>query len=248
MPTNKLLIASLSAIISGGAIAGTMGSIEPTSWLRVMTLSIGSSWTNSGETQTFYLQPNIKKTFSASKNTHALPSGEFFFGWQRLLNPTITGQLGLALAASGNAKLNGDIWENASPNFNNFFYAYQVNHAHVAVKGKVLADIKQMVQPYVSGSLGLGRNRVHDFTITKKIYEEIPPPAFQSNTTTAFTYTLGLGSQKALTPNWQAGVGYEFADWGKSNLARAPGQTLGGGLQLSHLYTHQLQFSLSYLA
>ena len=112
----------------------------------------------------------------------------------------------------------------------------------------VTPDFNQMVQPYVSGSLGVGFNRAHDFTITPKIFEEVPAPNFTDNRTTAFTYTLGIGVQKALTTNWQAGIGYEFANWGKSQLGRAPGQTLNSGLHLSHLYTNQLQFSLSYVA
>ena len=214
----------------------------------MVTVSAGPAWTSSGESQTFYLQPLIKKTYVADKSTGTIVDGELFLGIRRSLNARLEGQFGIAVAAASNAKQSGDIWENASPNFNNFFYAYKINHEHVAVKGKVLADINQMVQPYVSGSLGVGLNRAHNFSITPKIYEEIPPPAFQSNTTTAFTYTVGLGLQKAFNSHWQAGVGYEFADWGQSSLARAPNQTLGSGLKLSHVYTNQLQFSLSYLA
>ncbi|MCX7090622.1 MAG: outer membrane beta-barrel protein [Legionellales bacterium] len=167
---------------------------------------------------------------------------------QRTLNAQFTGQFGLALAASSNANLNGDIWQDADPDFNNFSYKYQVSHTHVAVKGKLLVDVGQVVKPYVSGSLGVGFNRAHNFTITPKLFQQIAPLAFQSNTTTSFTYTLGAGIQKSLNEHWQAGLGYEFADWGNSQLARATGQSLNSGLSLSNLYTNSLQFSVSYIA
>ena len=71
---------------------------------------------------------------------------------------------------------------------------------------------------------------------------------FASNSTTAFTYTLGAGVQRQLNPHWQAGIGYEFADWGRSQLNRASGQTLNSGLSLSQLYTNGFLFNLTYLA
>jgi len=73
-------------------------------------------------------------------------------------------------------------------------------------------------------------------------------PDFASNTTTAFTYTLGVGVERHLNPHWQAGLGYEFADWGKSQLSRASRQTLNNGLSLSHVYTNGFLFNLTYHA
>jgi opacity protein-like surface antigen len=73
-------------------------------------------------------------------------------------------------------------------------------------------------------------------------------PNFVSNTTTTFTYTLGVGLERHLNQHWQAGIGYEFADWGNSQLIRASGQTLNNGLSFSHLYTNGLLFNLTYLA
>ena len=42
------------------------------------------------------------------------------------------------------------------------------------------------------------------------------------------------------------GVGYEFSDWGKSQLGRAPGQTINSGLALSHFYTNAFQPNVTY--
>ena len=111
----------------------------------------------------------------------------------------------------------------------------------------MLADVSY-VRAYVNASFGMGLNQAHDFTITPKIYQEVAAPAFESHTTTAFTYTLGLGVQRILNKHWQIGTGYQFAAWGASNLARASGQTLNNGLSLSNLYINSLQLSLSYIS
>lgn len=247
MKKNTAMLIALSTIFTNNALAGEMGVVEE-GWKRVLTVSVGPSWYDPGETQTFFLQPDIQKTYSAQKSTKTLVSGEVFLGQQRAFNPNFAWQIGLALAASSNAKLSGDIWEDADPDFNNFWYKYSVNHEHIAVKSKILASGLRFVQPYISGSVGVGFNHAHDFTITPKIFQEIPAPGFNNNTNTAFTYTLGAGIQRAITKSISVGIGYEFADWGRSDLASAPGQTMNSGLQLNHIYTNQLQFSLSFVA
>ncbi len=249
MKIKTVVAASLVTCVSASALAGTMGSaVTSNPWALVMTLGLGPAWTSNGQTQTFFLQTDVQKTYAAVKKTSGFAVGEFFAGVQHELSPVFTGQLGIALAATGNAKLQGDIWEDADPNFNNFDYNYKINHTHVALKGKLLADFGLMVQPYISGSVGGGYNRTHDFHIGQKLFEEVPAPNFADNKTSAFTYTLGFGVQKAVNNHWQVGIGYEFANWGKSQLARAQGQTLNSGLYLSHLYTNQLQLNLSYVA
>jgi opacity protein-like surface antigen len=121
-------------------------------------------------------------------------------------------------------------------------------HTHLALKGKLLADHNSMIIPWLSASIGVGFNQAHHFNNTPIISEAIASPNFSNNTMTAFTYTLGAGIQRNLNTHWQAGIGYEFSDWGKSQLGRAYEQTLGSGLILNHLYTNGVLFNLTYLA
>ena len=214
----------------------------------VATLSVGPVWENAGNTQTFYLAPNIEKTYAANRTSHALVDGEVFLGIQKSLREKLDGQIGLAVATTGNASLSGYVWDDAQAQFNNYTYSYQVKHTHVAVKGKLLADRGYVVIPWVNGSLGVGFNQAHGYSNTPTISEAITMPNFASNTTTAFTYTVGAGFQRNFNSHWQGGVGYEFADWGKSQLGRAAGQTQNNGLSLSHLYTNGFLFNLTYLA
>lgn len=214
----------------------------------VVTLSAGPAWENAGKTQTFFLQPMTEKAYIADNKTNLLANGELFAGIQRSLNANLDGQFGIEVATTGNSNISGDIWDDALPQFNNFNYAYKVKQTRISVKGKFIKDLGYTCKPYVSGSLGIGFNKAGNFTSTPTIFEAIPTPGFQSNTVKAFTYTLGIGVQKVITPHWHGGIGYEFSDWGQSRLDRAPTQTLSQGLSLAHLYTNGLQFNLSYLA
>ncbi|PWY54176.1 hypothetical protein DGG96_18370 [Legionella qingyii] len=237
----------LMNILSGSTIAGTMG--ESVSHFNyIAELSIGPVWESGGATQTFFLAPEIEKTYTADKSTHALADFEILLGLQKALSPTFWGQLGATVAATTNASLSGDIWDDADPEFDNFTYSYKIQHTHIALKGKLLADMGFVVMPWVSGSIGVGFNEARSFRNIPKIFEALPNPNFASHTQTAFTYTVGAGIQKALNQNWQVGVGYEFADWGKSQLGRASGQTIGEGLELNHFYTNGVLFNITYLA
>lgn len=217
-------------------------------WQPLAAINLGPGWNNAGTTQTFYVQSDTEKTYEALPTTHTLGIGEFLIGGQHALNPHFNLQLGLAIAATTAVKLQGNIWEDADPNFNNYSYSYKINPARITVNGRLLANNDAIFKPYLAGSLGLGINRSYGFKIMPKIYEEVVAPFFTSQTVTGFAYTIGGGIQTPLDQHWQVGLGYEFADWGHSQLAKAPGQTLNSGLQLSHLYTNQLQFGLNYMA
>lgn len=216
-------------------------------WTRVTTLSLGFGWNNAGETQTIFISPDVEKAYTALNTGSSIFQGELFAGLQRQLGANLFGQAGIAIAGATRAGLGGDIWEDADPELANYAYSYGITHSRVAIEGKLLADMGLMLTPYVNASVGVGFNKAHNFDISPKLETEVAAPDFQSNTTTSFTYTAGIGVQKALNQHWQMGVGYLFSDWGKSRLAAAPGQTMNSGLALSHLYVNSVLFNLSYL-
>ena len=106
----------------------------------VFTLSVGPSWTQAGATQTFYLRPEILNSYVTNKNTSTLASGELFGGWQYSINTHVLVEIGLTIGAASNAKLTGNIWEDANVTFDDYTYSYNVDHAYVALKGKLLAE------------------------------------------------------------------------------------------------------------
>lgn len=237
------------AILTTQAHAGTMASASAArEWTWVGSAALGSVWARAGETQTFFLTPEIEKSWVARKSSHAIAAGELFLGIQKNLSPEWLLQAGIVGAATGNAKLQGHIWDDADPQFDNYRYSYSVRSSRVGIKGKLLLDKNYPVMPWVSASIGAGFNKAHKYTDTPVIFEALPNPAFTERTQTAFAYTLGTGIQKPINAHWQAGIGYEFADWGKSALGRAPEQTLNSGLKLQHLYTNGILLNIAYVA
>ncbi|HAU1322173.1 TPA: porin family protein [Legionella pneumophila] len=244
-----LLSITAAGVLGSAAFAGNMGAVIPSKdWTWVGSLSVGPVWAKAGDTQTFYLAPEIEKTYAAVKESNAFAAGELFVGIQKTWLSRWLGQLGLAVATTGNAQLQGVIWDDADPQFDNHSYQYKIRNSHIAVKSKLLLDKGYWLMPWVSASLGVGFNRAHEFTNTPLIFEALPNSNFTRHTKTAFTYTLGAGVQKSISEHWQLGVGYEFADWGKSELGRALGQTMNSGLALNHLYINGVLLNLTYVA
>ena len=214
----------------------------------VGSLSLGPAWGNGGDAQTLVLSPEIVKTYTVTRSTKTMLDGELFAGVNQVLAPNFTSQVGLAIAATTYTSVAGDIWDDAAPAFNNYTYHYQLRHSHVALKGKLLIDRGYIIIPWVSVSAGLGFNNATSFTNAPSTPEAIVMPNFASRTTTAFTYTLGVGAERQLNQHWQAGIGYEFADWGRSQLNPASGQSSSNTLSLSHYYTSGILANLTYSA
>ena len=225
----------------------------------VVTLSGGASWGRTGNTQTFYLQPTLLKTYKSTSSTNVYGVGDLFLGMQHRISSHFMGQLGLdlgvtntvigrAMGMTHNISNTGEIWEQANPNFDNYTYSYRVSQSRIALKGKLLMEREyyQQIAPYVTASVGAGFNRASAYGSTPKIEEESLQPPFGTNTTTSLTYALGIGLEKAMNLHWSIGVGYEFSNLGASSLDRALGQTLNKGLSLPHLYTNGIMLSLTY--
>ncbi|HHF7367943.1 TPA: outer membrane protein [Legionella bozemanae] len=248
MKYRLFLSVATAGVLASQAFAGTMGPVMTSKdWTWVGSISAGPVWARGGEMQTFYLAPEIEKTYVARKSTNALASGELFVGIQKSLTSGWLGQLGLVAATTGNAKLQGVIWDDADPQFDNYSYQYKVRNTRIAIKGKLLLDRGYWLVPWVNASVGVGFNRAYDFINTPLIFEALPNANFTDHTKTTFTYALGAGVQKPISERWQVGVGYEFANWGKSELERAFGQTMNSGLALNHLYTNGVLFNLTYI-
>lgn len=244
----KILATGLSTFFAANAFSGDAGVYDPNlplEWASIITVSGGPAWAMTGKDQ--YLYPNpapMNNYFIADKKTSILGTGEIYFGLQRLVCPTMIGQLGLGVAAASDASFSGVINVNGVPDVAR--YQYKVSHVRAEFKGKLIAAGYHLVQPYLSGSFGVGFNHAHDYIPTATYPALYAPSWFNTNSTVAFSYTVGAGIQRMVTPNWQVGVGYEFADWGKNYLGGDDG-TLNQGPGSAHLYTNELLFSLSYL-
>ena len=69
---SKLAVVLVAGLSAQGAFSGSMGDAAPAPRFNyVTTLSVGPVWQSSGKTQTFYLAPEIEKTYAASNKSSA---------------------------------------------------------------------------------------------------------------------------------------------------------------------------------
>jgi len=212
----------------------------------VTSLNIGASFQSAGQQQTLALTPSVTKTYTSNNLTSTLPTGELFVGIRNSLPANLDAQLGLAFSATGNAMLSGNIWDDGDPAFNNYTYQYTVGHIALGLKGKITGDWDFPIMPWLSASIAIGFNNACNFSNTPTIPQALASPNFANSTTTTFSYAIGAGAQYKFNPHWQFGVGYEFSDWGASQLGAVPGGT-APGLSLSHLFTHSVLLNITYL-
>jgi hypothetical protein len=194
---------------------------------------------------------DAQNAYNDQSDSQVLGLGELFFGIEKPLNERIQSQFGFLISGAGMAEDKGIIWQYADPQFDNLSYSYKLNQLRFGLRSKWILDntsYMHHIKPYITGSVGVGLNHAYDYNNTANIDTAVPNPNFQDNTVASFSYSAGLGLQKDLTSNIQAGLGYEMLDWGKSSLAAAPGQTINAGLVMDHLYMHTLLLSLTYHA
>ncbi len=214
----------------------------------VATLSAGPMLQQPGKTQTLDLTSVMTRTYTADKLTRIVSAADLFLGIQKPLAPKLVGHIGLEMAATSSTKLTGDVWEDANPAFNNYFYKYEISHKHIALQGKLLGDVDWQIKPWLSATAGIGFNKSHSFINTPSIFAAVASPNFADKTISSFTYGLGLGAQYILDKNWQIGLGYEFSDWGKSKLGSMSGADTNQKLSLSKLHAHSILVNLTFIA
>lgn len=239
--------------------AGSMGKVadEPplinsSSCGKLITLSLGPAWYNQGENVLRDVQFPFINTYVPQKVSGVVGSSELFFALTRPLDSYVSGQLGIAIGYSGNAKQRGTLYI-ANPPVLSSNYSYQLSNARVALKGKLVLDWAYVVQPYVSASAGVGFNRSWNYGYGQPDSVVLPfldiRPYMADNTALGFSYTAGLGIQGNVTNQWQVGAGYEFTDWGKNNFTHfriRPNNQFSRFLSSGTFYTNALQLSLTY--
>lgn len=243
----KIIIAGFSALLCMKSFADgdTFGQEIPLIWSPIITLSGGPAWTTPGQALYLYPQfpfPQVNYYFPTNGSS-TITTGEVFFGLRHFVVPNLIGELGLGIAGATDADISGVVNVEGIPQVG--VYKYKVDHGRIELKGKLISS-RYVLQPYISGSFGIGINNSHDFRAESFIPFLFYPAWYGNQANIAFSYTLGLGLQYVLNSHWQVGLGYEFADWGTSQLG-PDNSTLVNGPNLTHLYTNELLFSLSYL-
>ena len=212
----------------------------------IFSIGAGAMWASEDQNQVIALFPEIDKAYVGGDDGDAVFNGELFGGVVREFSG-MQAALGVAVAINSSIGFGGDVWEDADPDFNNYFYHYRVRSTRVSLKGKLSKEMSMGIAPFVSASIGAAVNNARSYGEVAKIPEEVVPPPFRNRSTTQLTYALGIGLQKAIDEHVAVGIGYEYADLGSATLGRAFGQPQNAGPHLSNITTHSAMLYVSYV-
>jgi|LauGreDrversion4_2_1035121.scaffolds.fasta_scaffold53868_2 opacity protein-like surface antigen len=213
------------------------------------TITLGPDFVQSGQSQTLTLLPPFQNHYTNGSQNQVVFDGGGFLGIERTLSEQFTAQLGIAGYGDSVIKSQGEIWQFNLPNFNGLSYSYKVRHARVMAAGKLLGTfpIEPAIKPYISFELGAAFNKASEYqeTILVPGYKAMSP--FSNNSQTSFSWGVGLGYDFSINAHIRIGMGYQFSDLGKASLGPSLDSITSNSLVLSHLYTNQLRFQLTYL-
>lgn len=221
----------------------------PQQYRALATVTLGPDFVQDGRSQTLMLLPPFQNHYTSDSQTETVFDGGLFLGVERALTAQFSEQLGIAGYGDSSFTPQGDVWQFALPKYDNLSYTYQVQHSRVMLAGKVLSTLPQYqaIHPYASLELGVAFNRASVYQETALIPGVLPMPPFSNHSQTSFSYGVGLGAEYTINQHIRLGLGYQFANLGSASLGLTTAETTTQTLSLSHLYTNQLRFQLTYL-
>lgn len=213
---------------------------------RVAAFSIGPAWSRNGQSQTLTILPNEVNHYAAKIQNNVFPYMEAFLGREKQWSQILYTQLGLEIGGGSAARFRGTVTSETVPQFTTETYSYNVNELRVLAKGKILFDLNfYETRPFLTAGIGIGFNHSYGYAVKPT---SASTALFKSNTQTALATTLGVGFEEVINDHWHAAIGYEYANWGKSQLDAAAHQITTPGLVVNNVYVNTVLLSLLYFS
>lgn len=214
-------------------------------WKPIITLGGGTA-TNSrgfGDSNNFPIQDVTSDqyyNYAGTKRTQTSALMEGFVGLELPICSRWFMQIGLDYDQQSPFSAKGTFVQGAdSESQDSYTYGYGVLARQLLVEAKFLYTYKKYFHPY--GLLGMGAS----FNKAYNYYTNVPVDLtftrmYADNTTSSFSYAVGLGVDVDIFTHIRAGIGYRFADLGKAKLGSAMIDTtaVSGTLTQSHIYAN----------
>lgn len=215
--------------------------------LAIFTL--GPDFMKKGQAQTLSPLPPFEKYYTNTYSSTATADGGVFIGVEHTFNDKLCIQLGMSGYADAQMNPEGHVWLFASSEFDTLSYTYNIQHARIMAEGKFITTLNayQTLHPYLSWGVGAAFNQASNYQETALIQDAVPTLPFANHSQTSFTWGVGIGGDYTLNSHVRLGIGYQFANLGSVSLGPTPASTTPQTLSLSHFYTNQLRFQLTFL-
>ncbi len=215
----------------------------------LVTFTVGPDFVRAGQAQTLTLLSPFQNHYTNNSATATVTDGGVFLGVERVLTDYFSVQLGVAGYVDAKLSPGGDVWQFAVPLFDTLSYSYNIHHSRVMFSSKLLTIVPgyQAIHPYFSWELGTAYNRANSYQETPLTPLAVPMTPFANHTQSSFAWGLGVGVDYNFNQHIRGGIGYQFADLGAVSLGVTPAASTTQTLSLSHLYTNQLRFQITFL-
>ncbi|MFJ1268676.1 outer membrane protein [Legionella lytica] len=226
--------------------AGTMATQMPNhAYHPYAVFTAAADFTRTGRSQTLSLLPPFNNHYTnTSTDTNSADLG-FGIGIEGRALPFLSWQAGVSGYWNTPLSREGDVWQFALPEFNNFHYHYKIQSSRVMAIAKLLTNYHECFHPYLSGELGAAFNRSRSYYEKPLIEEAVAMPPFSDHTQSSFAWGVGAGIDVDVWTHLRVGIGYQFADLGQAKLGLSPAEATKETLSNPNLYTHQLRFQLT---
>lgn len=215
-------------------------------WHPIATIGGGVSISSDiGESKNFpILNPTTDEFYYYTINSATQTSGllDAFLGAEWNLRPNWALQAGIGYNQASPFSASGTFVQGADVETEDTYnYRYGILLRQLLIEGKLLYSIKEYFHPYVLVGLGAAFNKAYNYYTTVPRFLTFTR-MYSNNSTTSFSYALGIGLDYDVTSQIRLGLGYRFADLGKVELGSAVIDTtsVSGTLSQSNLYTNEV--------
>lgn len=216
-------------------------------------LNTGASFSSdTGESKSFPIQDPTTDQFylytaTKSSQTAYLYGGFLGTEWDWRSHWGI--QAGLDFTQTASFSAQGSFLQGADvQSADTYSYQYDMLSRQLLLDGKLFYILKKRFRPYILIGAGSSFNSAYHYTTN------VPPfltftRIYSNNTTTSFSYAVGIGIDATVTERVRMGIGYRFTDLGKVTLGNAVIDTTSvpGTLSQSHWYANEVLAQLLFI-
>ena len=215
-------------------------------WHPVISIDMGTATSSDiGQSASFPSSNSSTSEFynySANEPTQTSGLLEGFIGGEVNLQPNWAIQAGLDYTQPAPFFARGNLTQGADVSSeNHYIYHYSILTRQLLAEGKLFYVYKEHYRPYLLLGMGAAFNKAYDYYTNASPYLTFTR-MYANQTSTSFSYSVGLGIDFDITKQIRLGVGYRFANLGKIELGNATidNVNVAGTLSRSNTYINEV--------
>ncbi len=181
--------------------------------------------------------------YTSAKNKQNTPFGGVLLGIECPYGTWWSWQAGVSYYRYGQLRAKGLVMQGVDASSQNQYpYQYTINSQQVLAEGKVFYNWQPHYHPYLDLGLGAGFNKFSNYQATLLPAFTTFSNQFGNNSSTSFSYLVGVGVDVDITSNIRYGIGYRFTNLGRVQSGTSMIDTIATSNTISRsaIYGNQL--------